>query len=304
MNLIFLHGTGMNKAIWHYHIDQLYERCWLFGVHINVVLAVDAVNHGTSALLNKGKLGDVVDWRDFSLDVAEVARAEKDVFFAGNKNILVGHSMAGFVSLYLTFLHPALFDSCVVLNPVCYASSNKSESPYEPFLTWERKKYMETTFSLDPGADWKHHVLEYMNTRSFYRNFDPKVLANMLEDEYPPNPLNGTTVIDLNTTKKQTLITYLGGYDAMVQTLAVFSGIRVPVYRILGELDTAADEVRNRLQEAIPAMKTTVLPGQKHLVHGLHPDLFVDTLVEILKERVSAVPPKFARLELALKLKL
>lgn len=307
-NLVFLHGTGMNKGVWHYHIDRLYEKCWDLGIHIDVVLAMDTINHGTSAQVNNGKLGKVLDWRDVAYDVAKIGEVEKLCLLSGNyKNVLVGHSMAGLVSLFLAFIRPALFNACVVLNPVCYLPNDSLASPYEPFMTWRRKKYMETNFHFESPKNWKQKVIEYMLNKSFYREFDKRVLENMLEDEYPETEPqdNGLSItVKLNTTQEQTLITYFGAKEATKRVPPTFSGIVVPVYRILGELDISWEAARQKLQEAIPGMKTYLLPGEKHLLHGVHPDLFVNTLFEILKERKFAPATKFPYLDPDLRLKM
>lgn len=308
-NLVFLHGTGMNKGIWHYHIDQLYQKCWDLGIHIGVVLAVDTINHGASAVANQGKLGKVLDWRDASYDVARIAEAELADFLSTTKNILVGHSMAGLVSLYLSYVRPSLFDACVVLNPVCYLSKQSIESPYEPFITWQQKKYMETEFEVQPHENWREKVESYMRLKSFYRYFDQRVLDYMLEDEYPklgPETNSQGTTVQLNTTQRQTLITYYGSIESTRRIAPIFPEIQVPVYRLLSELDSSLEEHRVWLQRAIPSMKTIALPGEKHLVHGTNPDLIVDKLFGILEQRKSAPATYFLFIDpdMALKLKI
>lgn len=292
INLVFMHGTGMNKGIWHSHIDQLYEKCRHFGIHLNLVLAMDAANHGDSAQLNKGKLGKVFDWRDLSYDGISMAWAERDELLAGHKNILVGHSMGGLVSLYMTFLRPALFDALVMVNPVCYPVS---PSPFWPFDDWAAKGYMETEFQLDSPDNWQEHVLEYMRTRSFFRQFDTTVLGNMLADEMPEGPEKegNKWVVRLKTTKQQTLLTYYAGVGSMLVLSPIYLACHVPSYRILASLDTSTDEAQENLAIALPQMKTILLEGEKHNLHGIHPELFVETLVSIMKEVKTAPKPVF-----------
>ncbi|SGZ51096.1 CIC11C00000005552 [Sungouiella intermedia] len=283
VNLVFMHGTGMNKGVWHYHIDQLYQKCWAVGVHVNMVLAMDAANHADSAHLNKGKLGKVFDWRDLSYDGIKMAEAESDELLAGNKNVLVGHSMGGFVSLYMTILRPALFDALVMLNPVCYKII---ESPYYPFVAWESKGYMETEFKLKSPENWKEHVFKYMRKRSFFREFDDRILENMMADDMPEGPVQegDEWVVRLKTSKIQTLITYFGASEALLIIPDIYSSCHVPAYRILGSLDTTTEEVQNKLARALPQMQTYFLKGEKHIVQGIHPDIFVDCMTSILMD--------------------
>lgn len=287
INLVFMHGTGMNKGVWHSHVDQLYEKCWHFGIHFNLVLAMDAANHGDSAQLNKGNLGKVFDWRDLSYDGISMVGAEYDELLAGHKNILVGHSMGGCVGLYMTFLRPALFDALVMVNPVCYTMF---PSPFFPFDDWAAKGYMETEFQFDSPNNWQEHVFQYMRTRSFFRDFDNTVLENMMADEMPKEPVKEENkwVIRLKTTKQQTLLTYYGGHESMLALSPIYLACHVPSYRILASLDSSTEEAHEKLASALPQMKTIVLEDEKHNLHGIHPELFVETLVSIMKEVKTA----------------
>lgn len=291
MNLVFMHGTGMNKGIWHSHINKLYEKCWQFGIHVNIVLAMDTINHGDSAQLNEGKLGKAMDWRDVSYDAIELARAESDVLLAGHKNILVGHSMGGFVSLYTTFLQPALFDALVMVNPVCYID----ELAQVPFDNWASKGYMETEFRMETPENWQENVFKYMRSRSFFRQFDNTVLENMMADDMPGGPVKEGSewIVRLKTTKQQALYTYYGGIEPMKTLHPIFKACYVPSYRILGSLDTATIEAQEKLAKALPKMKTINLEGEKHNLHGIHPDLFVETVFSIMKDVKFAPKPVF-----------
>ncbi len=94
INLIFVHGTGMCKEVWNYHIDKLFrgndkkDRKWILGTAV----AIDAVNHGDSYLLNKNKVGWCYNWLDGGKDISRVV---KKLNLKG-RTLSIGHSMGGY----------------------------------------------------------------------------------------------------------------------------------------------------------------------------------------------------------------
>lgn len=291
LNLVFVHGTGMNKGLWHYHIDQLFKQCKEIGIFLNVVVALDAVNHGRSAEINRKFLGNTASWRDTAYDVIRIVEQEKEVFFAPNaKNIIVGHSMGGFVSLYACYLHPGLFDCCIGINPVLYLKKLQvGDTP--PFLTWKERGYMETEFDIPEGELWRNVVTGYFKKKSFYRAFKDEVLQNMLEDEVPENLDLNTSHVLLNTTQADTIFTYLSGGFAIPTSNGFLPHVRVPVFQLLSEFDTADTTSRIQvLQDLDGYIETTTFSGEKHLVNGEKPDLVVGEIMRILKLRANAPP--------------
>lgn len=292
-NLVFVHGTGMNKGVWHSLVDKLYERCKDSGIFLNLVVALDAVNHGHSAEINKDHIGDAYDWRDTSFDILNLCEKERADFLAPNtRNIIIGHSMGGLVSLYTCFLKMDLFDACVVINPVVYLFSPTPNLSFEPFSTWRDRGYMETEFDIPEGEDWRKVVNTYMRKSSFYRAFTDTSLANLLEDEIPKEQLDKLR-FSFNTTQRNTLITYFGGGAAIPPMKGALPFIRTPVYRILSEFDTATKDARAQLAEDVNGLKTVILPGQKHLVNGENPDLVVEHILRVIKDRKHAAAPEF-----------
>lgn len=290
-NLVFLHGTGMNKGIWHSVIDQLYNEAKSSGIHINTCLTIDAVNHGESAEANKEYLGDGFDWRDGSYDVLKVVENEADTFLdSSSKNIIVGHSMGGMMSLYLSYLQPQLFDSCIVINPVCF-TNGEVEIIRDVLVP---KGYMDTEFDVPKGESWENVVFKYMRTGSFFRRFEETVLKNMIDDEVPKNTYGKKLdKIALRTSRDYALATYMGSQEALPPMGAVLPYIRIPVVRLLSEKDTAPMEHRERLEKAVPNIKTIHFKGKKHILNGEDPALTLKTLLNVFVERSTAPPTKF-----------
>lgn len=291
-NLVFLHGTGMNKGMWHSLIDEIFEESKSSGIFIDTAVAIDAVNHGESAEANKDVLGDGYDWRDGSYDVLKVVEAERDTFLdTSSKNIIIGHSMGGMQSMYTSYLQPLLFDACVTINPVAY----RSEGVILIRDVLAPKGYMETSFDIPEGKSWEEVVFGYMREGSFYKRFDETVLKNLIDDEVPKS-LYGQKVskVSLRTSKENTLATYLGSDEALPPMSAIFPYIRTPVIRFLSEKDTATEEQRELLSKHIgDKLETVHFPGKRHILNGEEPKLTVKHLLEVLLKRSTAPPTEY-----------
>lgn len=297
LNLVFFHGTGMNKGLWHYHIDKLFK---FFNsedngtkLHLNVVCAFDAVNHGDSAYLNKEKLGYVSDWRDNSKDVIKVLTEDETATFVEAENkitVMIGHSMGGFVTLYSAFLAPFLFDSCILVNPVCYVHSSEFTDKDIEFKKWHDKGYMKDEFDIAADRDWKKELEKYFKNESFLRDFHPIVLRNMLEDELPheikQTPHKSYNKITLHTTVTNQLRTYWGMNKSVPFGMPVYDKIRIPIFHVVadGDIASAAGRsfVRSSLKDVVHAID---IPNAKHLINGQDPDSVTKLFTLILQER-------------------
>ncbi|CAK7894923.1 peroxisomal membrane protein Lpx1p [[Candida] anglica] len=289
INLVFLHGTGMNKGLWHYHIDKLYHQYENTKTPIGTVLAIDMVNHGHSAALNIDRLGYKFDWCDGARDVQCVLQNEiKSFTTPGQLNILVGHSMGGFISLFTTFLQPTLFHSVVVVNPVAYTTDQAKEGSTIVFNGWVKKGYMKDDFHVSKyvKGEIPPEVYEFFENKSFFRNFDKRILKNQLDDEIPDREHNGD--INLHTTMRNQLITYFGSFDAIPVGMEIYSTIKTPVYYILSENDTTNSEAVQYLESSMKDVIHRIdVPEAYHIVNAEQPDLMVDILIKIIDERLD-----------------
>lgn len=295
LNLVFVHGTGMNKGIWHYHINKLYElNSSHFGNQLGTVIAVDCVNHCHSALNNKDALGFIHDWRDLAKDIVKMATEEEADVFLGNPdniNIIIGHSMGGFVSLYTGFLAPDIFCACVPINPVCYTPDGVdgyAKVFQNIVLSWCERGYMKDTFTISNPSQWYTEIEQFFKYKSFFTKFHPTVLQNMILDELNVDISNPQSQVKLNTTVQAQYSTYLTSLICMYHFKKLLKFIEVPVYRILSEKDIALDEAKSYFSEALkPVLVNFDLPNEKHLVNGENPDLVIDILQNILSSELK-----------------
>jgi len=298
LNLVFFHGTGMNKGLWHYHIDKLFE---FFNsgqengtnLHLNVVCAFDAVNHGESAELNREKLGYVCDWRDSSKDVVKVLVDDESATFVDAENtisIMIGHSMGGFVTLYSAYLAPTLFDSCIVVNPVAHVSPFEYAERDKEFKDWYEANYMKDEFDIPDERNWYSEIENFLRKDSFFKKFHPDVLANMTQDELPKavreSPNKTYNKIKLNTTVASQIHTYWGMSKSVPYGMATLNQVEIPVFHVVGDLDISSVEarefIRNSLLQVVHGIN---LPNSKHLVNGEDPDPLIKLFTLFIQER-------------------
>ncbi|KAK3115294.1 hypothetical protein LTR53_005517 [Teratosphaeriaceae sp. CCFEE 6253] len=73
LTLLFTHGTSFNKDLWDLIIHDLLTHEQLAG-RVKRVVALDASNHGDSAVLNAEKLGEQAFWPDNAYDILTVTQ--------------------------------------------------------------------------------------------------------------------------------------------------------------------------------------------------------------------------------------
>lgn len=118
VNIVFLHGTGMNKSIWEWYVRHFEKTITNYTFRLGKIIAVDQVNHGDSSVLNEKKLGSVFNWLDGSRDVNLICQRELSPNSPNSFNVLIGHSMGGHQALGCAILAPNLFQLIITLEPV------------------------------------------------------------------------------------------------------------------------------------------------------------------------------------------
>lgn len=297
INIVFLHGNGMNKGIWHYHIDKLYNHFKnkeKSEYQLNSVLAIDVATHGDSAAINKDKLGYVYSWIDGSKDIIDIVKNQesKDFFSKNTINILVGHSMGGFQALYTCYLDPELFDCCIPINPVCYMDNETAELHLFVLNMWHESGKIKSHFDIPEGSNWKDVVEHHYKKESFFKKFDSTVMANMLEDEFTDELKNNTNgkykTIDLNTPSNQEYICYYNAQLFIPQGMKVLDKITTPVYHIVGDNDTAGEKAVKSTRTALQSvLKPIDIVDSTHIVIGENPDLVVNELIKVIDDNIE-----------------
>lgn len=208
INMIFMHGNGMNKGMYHTYIDKLYAE----NPQLNVCIALDSVNHGDSAVQNKGKLGHMYDWQDGGKDICKVVTIDESKTFLNRNsiNIICGHSMSGFKAIVACLREPNLFDSCILLNPVAYTDEEHQEVFGFVMNSWVSGDKITSEFDIGDDGNWLEQVTTYFKTKSFFKRFDPDILHNLIYDEYNGiyDPSKNYNYVSLKSSRDQQSLTY------------------------------------------------------------------------------------------------
>lgn len=278
INFIFAHGTGMNKSVWSYHIEQLYKlneasSTW----RVDSVVSVDDAGHGDSSLLNEGKIGWSCDWRDGGKDLINVVKHEMKqtgdfVPSSTTRNVLVGHSMGGYMVAYAGFLEPALFDLVVSIEPVLYYNEM-----YTEFFVTRMKKLSKMLRDEFPSENAARSFFE----KSFYKVMDKRVLDDFVSDELYSE---GGKVKTKAKVPAQ-LATYMSALYCVYPGQQALKSMEIPFLHVVGTQamwnpPDAVEYIRSAVPEQF--IETAELEGD-HLVHGDK----VDETVELIKEFVD-----------------
>ncbi|CCH44771.1 hypothetical protein BN7_4339 [Wickerhamomyces ciferrii] len=246
VNLFFMAGTGMTKAIWQYHIKRLFQYSednedslsWQL---VNAV-AIDLVSHGESAVENNGRLGYAADWREGAHDLIQVAKSLR----LQGSNVVIGHSMGGYQSLYACTLAPLMFEHAIIIEPVIYGDDSYTAKMEK--MNRSLNKIIKTEFPSENEFD------SYFRKKSIFKNFNKEILDDFLESEKIIKK-DGSTYA--KTSKEHQMICYLCGGPAIKIWKEVLSNVNVPVIHVMGKQSTwtpegSSEKIRNQLKYVKP----------------------------------------------------
>ncbi|ODV62449.1 triglyceride lipase [Ascoidea rubescens DSM 1968] len=289
-NLVFLHGTGMNKEIWNYHIEKIFEYCLVKKTEINwklgKVISVDMVNHCDSYLLNRDKLGVEYNWIDGSKDVIKIMKEEKLYMKEEKrkrvKNILIGHSLGGFQVLMIGFLEPNLVDSILSIDPVIYTDGNNERTI----------KRFSTLYSSILKSEFKNlkECKEYFYKKSIFKDFHPRILEDYMKSEINYVEKNGERRIELKSNVKQQMATYMSVFKVIKTGMRILELIskEIEVVHIIGTKARWNDQRAYKyIREKIQNCQKVDIENAKHLLNCEEPDRMVTLIVQQLHRRAQ-----------------
>lgn len=291
LNLAFCHGNGMNKGLWHYHIDKLYQRY----PQLNVVIAIDQVNHGDLVPHNQGKIGSVYNWNDGGKDVAKVLTVDElEVFLQPDAvNVLIGHSLGGFQLLMATSREPQLFDSTIIINGVTELGQRYKDTMRKLVKQWLDANRVVLEFDTK-GKDWYAEVMQFMSKQLFFKRFQPTVLHNMVYDEYLGIYEIGKSYdrVELKTSARTQYTVYRDGPDLIWESLPKYGLITSKVYVLFTDKDLMTPEGREDIKRRLPNAEHFLIKDRFHLFNAEQPDECLDTICPWIEETYANAKPK------------
>lgn len=279
INLVFTHGTGMTKAVWTYHIAKLYtmaKRTWQLGT----VVALDAVNHGDSALANEGKLGYAHPWEQGGMDINQVVLHEQSLGeFKGSHTIVVGHSLGASQAVLGALLDPYLYDSVLAIEPVMYVNTYVR-------LGWYRmleKLNLVLKDKFVSGKDFE----AYFRRLPFMAKFHPQVLKDLMDDER--HVVNGE--VSTKTSKDQQLLSLYWGEESLKLGMSLLPHAQVHIHHVAGaKAFWNPPETTSFIRSTVPSSKLSFedFPNGSHNLHAEFPNETVQLIDRFICQRVVA----------------
>lgn len=282
-NLIFAHGTGMNKSIWSYHIKKLFERKSDYA--IDTVISIDAVGHGDSAVLNAGKIGWICKWDDQTRDILQIIRNEQTTtgdFLpkSGFKTVIIGHSFGAFGAIMAGVVEPNLFDSVVAIEPIIYGTS-ETVTAFSGRLGKIYTSLRDNFNSLDEAT-------KYFTETHFFRNLHPEVLKDFIADEVYETTEGGQKIARVKATALNQMICYYSATMAIPLGMLVLPTYTIPIVHIAGKAsDWNPPGANDFIRGSIPSdvlVRGIDLEGGHLMVHE-DPDNSVDAIADHLFQR-------------------
>ncbi|KAH6642752.1 Alpha/Beta hydrolase protein [Boeremia exigua] len=253
LTLLFTHGTSFNSALWHMIIDILLKSPALHG-RVRRVVAIDAVNHGESAVVNgRGLEGVSMDWGACARDVLGVVRGLE----AGSGGVVgIGHSFGGGVMAHAMLMAPECFKAVLLVDPILFVMPAQDRGAAQVALRrrseWGSLDEVRAAFAKSKGlADWH-----------------PRQREAYAEHGTTDGPQPPTRV--LKTSKEQEAATYIAGplpglVDLLKRSNSRWSAVlggKSPVINV---------SQRSEIREAAGENAVHMIPDAGHLIPMTHP---------------------------------
>jgi len=116
ITILATHAVSFPKELYEPLLDDLIEQSKQHGFRIRSIWMADASNQGASGVLNEHTQGDDPSFFDHPRDLLNMVNLFRDEF--PQPVVGVGHSMGGTALIQLSFLHPRLLSSLILLDPV------------------------------------------------------------------------------------------------------------------------------------------------------------------------------------------
>lgn len=116
ITILFTHATGFTKELYEPFWDDLLESSKQRGFRVRSIWAVDSSHQGASGILNERTQGDDPSAADCARDLllmVNLFRKELPQPIVG-----IGHSLGATALVQLSIMHPRLFTSLVLMDPV------------------------------------------------------------------------------------------------------------------------------------------------------------------------------------------
>ncbi|KAL3474101.1 toxin biosynthesis protein [Aspergillus californicus] len=207
VTLIGTHGCGFPKELYEPLWEETLAQSRQEGFRIRAIWIADTAHLGASGIRNESILGDDPSWFDHSRDLLYMVnqfRAEMPQPIIG-----VGHSLGAGQLVLLSIMHPRLFTSLAIIEPVIAPDIITGQGPQLTLLSLKRRD------------TWASKEEAIKAARKVYRKWDPRVFDRWVQHGYrslptdthpedtPKTKLDGEGAVTLASSKYLEVMHYL-----------------------------------------------------------------------------------------------
>ncbi|CAI7662032.1 unnamed protein product [Penicillium glandicola] len=210
VTIVGAHGCGFPKELYEPLWEDLLTQSSHQGFRIGSIWITDVANLGASGMRNESILGDDPSWLDHSRDMMCMInefRAEMPRPIIG-----VGHSMGAGQLVLLSLMHPRLFTSLALVEPVIVPDTFSGHGPMLSLLSLKRQDTWPSRSAAIETAKkthkrWDSRVFERW-TQNGYRKL-PTIIYPQIDthDDQGTNP--DDPPVTLASTKYQEVTQYI-----------------------------------------------------------------------------------------------
>ncbi|KAF1956206.1 hypothetical protein CC80DRAFT_525706 [Byssothecium circinans] len=205
ITIIAAHANAFPKELYEPLWDELLRVSKAHNFNIRGIWIADTVHQGQSGILNEKKLGNDPAWLDHSRDLLHMVNTFRSQM--PRPIIGVGHSMGGAQLAYLALLHPRLFETLILLDPVINKGISISGNVTPAHASSNRRDRWPS----------REEAAESMLRSKFYQAWDKRVFDRWIQYGlrelptvlYPEERKTQPKEVTLTTTKHQEVMTFL-----------------------------------------------------------------------------------------------
>ncbi|PGH12355.1 hypothetical protein AJ80_06765 [Polytolypa hystricis UAMH7299] len=179
ITIIGAHANAFPKELYEPLWEEINNRAKAQGFRIRGIWMADVAHQGHSGVLNENVLGNDPSWLDHPRDLLHFINLKRDEM--PRPIFGIGHSMGGCQLANLALIHPRLFTSLVLLDPVI--ARFDTEGHAFTFHTQGRSIPVTTAASTYRRDIWpsRSAATETLKRNKFYQSWDPRVLDRWIK---------------------------------------------------------------------------------------------------------------------------
>ncbi|KAL1964663.1 hypothetical protein VTN77DRAFT_6689 [Rasamsonia byssochlamydoides] len=170
VTIIAAHANGFPKELYEPLWEELYARSKTQGFRIRSIWMADVAHQGQSGVINENTLGNDPSWFDHPRDLLHLINLKRHEM--PRPIVGIGHSFGGAHLVALALMHPRLFHSLVLLDPVIQRQSTQQPESGDRYVP------LNTILSTHRRDIWpsRQAAAESFKRSPFYMTWDPRVL--------------------------------------------------------------------------------------------------------------------------------